>query len=307
MTPTVSLRTALSDPALLGTVLAGPSWQAHRLCQIAALGEELTDDERVLFTQLTGRDHEPGQRVEQYVAVIGRRGGKSRAISVVATYIAGLCEHPALVPGETGVLLIVAQDQRAADVVLDYTDAAFRASPILRQLIKQRTARSLVLTNGIEIEVRASDFRRLRGPTYITVIADECAFWYGDGSANPDGEILNAVRPGLATTGGPLFLLSSPYARHGELWKLYNKHFGPAGDPLILVTQGSTRTFNPSLPQSVVDRAMEHDPASASAEYRAIFRTDVESFVSLEAVIRVASQSTPLNAHRCVASPPWIC
>ena len=47
----------------------------------------------------------------------------------------------------------------------------------------------------------------------------------------------------------------------------HRKHFGPDGDPLILVAQGASRTFNPSLPQPVVDRAMERDAASAHAEY----------------------------------------
>jgi hypothetical protein len=103
-------------------------------------------------------------------------------------------------------------------------------------------------------------------------------------SANPDHEILDAVRPGLATTGGPLFLISSPYARRGVLWEVYNKHYGPAGDPLILVAQAPSRTMNPTLKQSVVDRAMERDPASARAEYLAEFRTDIESFVALEVV-----------------------
>jgi hypothetical protein len=110
------------------------------------------------------------------------------------------------------------------------------------------------------------------------------AFWPVDDAANADSEILNAVRPGLATTSGPLFMISSPYARRGELWRTYQKHYGPAGDPLILVAQGSSRTFNCTLPQSVVDRAMERDAAAASAEYGAEFRRDIESFVSVEAV-----------------------
>ena len=95
------------------------------------------------------------------------------------------------------------------------------------------------------------------------------------------------MRPGLATTGGPLFLISAPYARRGELWRTYSKHFGPAGEPLILVAQGASRVFNPTLPQSVVDRAMERDPATAAAEYGAEFRRDIESFVSIEALTRL--------------------
>jgi hypothetical protein len=101
---------------------------------------------------------------------------------------------------------------------------------------------------------------------------------------NPDTEILNAVRPGLATTSGPLILVSSPYARRGELWRAYRKHYGAEGDPMVLVAQGASREFNVTLPQSVVDRAMVRDPATARAEYGAEFRKDIEGFVSIEAV-----------------------
>jgi hypothetical protein len=50
------------------------------------------------------------------------------------------------------------------------------------------------------------------------------------------------------------------------------------------VAQGASRTLNSTLPQSVVDRAMERDASSAAAEYMAEFRRDIESFVSVEAV-----------------------
>ena len=106
----------------------------------------------------------------------------------------------------------------------------------------------------------------------------------GHGYANPDVEILNAVEPGLATTGGPLILASSPHARRGALWDVFKRHYGAGGDPLILVAHGATRTLNPSLPQRVVDRALEKDRARATAEYLAQFRTDVEGFVALEIV-----------------------
>jgi hypothetical protein len=260
MIPRMSLRDALSDQSVLGTVLRDVSWNAWRVLLIAAMGEKLDNDERVLFRELTNREREPGERVEEFVGVIGRRGGKSRAISVLATFIAGLCDHSSLVRGERGVLLIIAPDQRQAEIVLDYVTANFEASHILRQLIETRTARELRLKNRIDIEVRASDFRRLRGPTYIAVIADESAFWLNENSANPDDEILNAIRPGLATTGGPLFMISSPYARRGELWRTYDRHYGAKGDPLVLVALGTSRTFNPTLSQRVVDRAMERDP-----------------------------------------------
>lgn len=300
MTPSITIRKALSDPKLLGNVLAGESWMAWRVLMIAAMGEPLTDAERVTFRKLTGRAHEPLQRVEELEAVVGRRGGKSRAMAVLAAYIAGLCKHP-LVRGERGVFLCIAPDQRQAAITLEYAAAVFETSPILAQLIANKTTDALELTNGINIEVRAASFRRLRGPTYIGINADEAAFWFTeDHSANADTEILNAVRPGLATTGGPLIVVSSPYAKRGVLWDTYRKQYGPHGDPLILVAQGTSRDFNPSLPQSVVDRALERDRAAASAEFLGQFRNDIEGFVSYEIVqacVGDHAEMAPLPRH----------
>jgi hypothetical protein len=284
MKPRTSLRAALEDPALLGRALPGDSWRAWRIILTAAMGEALTDDERPIFTALTGREREPLERVEELVGVIGRRGGKSRSMATLAAYIGGLCSHQ-LVPGETGVVLLIAPDQRQAKIALDYCTAIFEQSPILKQLIANRTADTLELTTGISIEVRSANFRRLRGPTYIAAICDEAAFWFSDEwSTNTDAEIINSVRPGLSTTGGPLIIASSPYAKRGVIWESHRKHFGRNGDPRILVAQGTSRDFNPSLPKSVVDRALERDRAAASAEYLAQFRSDIESFVSFEVV-----------------------
>ena len=79
MRPTVSMRKALGDPKVLGNAFEGDSWKPWRTLLIAAMGEKLTDDERTLFKTLTGREHEPLQRVDELAAVVGRRGGKSRA------------------------------------------------------------------------------------------------------------------------------------------------------------------------------------------------------------------------------------
>jgi hypothetical protein len=298
MTPTVSIRKALSDPKLLGGVLAGESWRAWHVLMIASMGETLTDEEREIFTKLTGRLHEPLQRIEEATFVIGRRGGKSRAMATLAAYIAGLCKHP-LVSGERGVLLCIAPDQKQSSIVLDYASAAFEQSP---QLIANRTSDTLELRNGTNIEVRAASFRRLRGPTYIGCICDEASFWFSDDlSANADVEIVNAVRPGLSTTGGPLIIASSPYAKRGLVWNMHKQHYGPDGDPMLLVAQAATRDVNPSLPATVVARALERDHAAASAEYLAMFRADISGFVDYEVVQACVGdhvEMAPLGQHQ---------
>ena len=54
--------------------------------------------------------------------------------------------------------------------------------------------------------------------------------------------------------------------------------------PVVLVAHGSTRTFNPSVPQAWIEAELTRDPARNNAEYNAVFRADVEGFVTLEVV-----------------------
>ena len=75
---------------------------------------------------------------------------------------------------------------------------------------------------------------------------------------------------------------SSPYARRGALYDTHQKHHGKDGP--VLVWQAATRTMNPTVPQSFIDDEMEKDPASAAAEYLAQFRTDIEAFLTIEAL-----------------------
>ena len=294
MRPTVTLRAALADKNLLGGALDGDSWQRWRILLIAAAGEALIDDERVIYEELTHRDREPGEMCEQLAAVIGRKGGKTKAVATFATWIAGLCQHPALSRGETGTLLLIAQDQRTADVIFGYILSNFEASPILRQLVQSTTQRVIRLNNNIVVEVRAADFRNLRGLTFIAVVADEIAFFMTDGS-NPDSEIITAIKPGLMTTRGPLIMISSPYARKGTLYEIFDRHFGSKGDRRIIVAQAASKVMNPELDQGYIDREYERDPSSASAELGALFRTDVESIFNLDQI----RACTPVGVFEC--------
>ena len=160
----------------------------------------------------------------------------------------------------------------------------FATAPHLKELVENETADTISLASGVDITIRPASFRTIRGITAVAAIADEIAFWRSDDSANPDTEILRALRPALATTGGLLAAISSPHAKRGELYSTFKRHFGPTGHPLILVAKAPSRTMNPSLSQRVVDRAYEEDPEAASAEYGAEFRGDLAIFVSRDAI-----------------------
>jgi hypothetical protein len=281
----VSMRRALEDTNLFGAVLAGETWSSWRVLLIAAMGEPLTTEERAVFESLTGRPREPAERVDEFWAIIGRRGGKTRAVAVLAAYIAALVDFSdVLAPGERASLPIMSASVWQAGKCFQYLDGIFDGVAALKQLVTGQTADTIALSTHVDIECRPASFRTARGGTCCAVIADEVAFWRSDATANPDVEILNAVRPSLSTTGGLLACISSPYARRGELYNTWKRDYGPAGDRAVLVAKAPSRVMNPSLSEKVVQRAYERDPASAAAEFGSEFRTDVESFISREVV-----------------------
>jgi hypothetical protein len=109
------------------------------------------------------------------------------------------------------------------------------------------------------------------------------AFWRSEDSANPDREVLEAIRPALVTIPGSMLLAaSSPYSRRGALWEAHRRHY--AKDGPAVVWQADTRTMNPTVAQRVVDEALERDPTVAGSEWLAEFRSDLETYVDRVAV-----------------------
>ena len=86
-----------------------------------------------------------------------------------------------------------------------------------------------------------------------------------------------------------LLCISSPWARIGPLWDAFNRHFG-RDDSDTLIWTADTRTMNPTISQKLIDRAMENDPEAAHAEWFAEFRSDLETFLSVEQIMGVVVQ-----------------
>ena len=261
------------------------SWHAWRVFLKTLFAHSLDPDEFALYCQHTGRKAPPTEPAREAWVIVGRRGGKSFISALVAVFLACFRDYASvLAKGERGTLMVLAADRRQARVVFRYIEALIDGVGMLAPVVEGRTREAIHLSNGISIEVHAASYRGVRGYTLVGVIADEIAFWRDETSANPDVEILAALRPGMATVPGALLLaISSPYSRRGELWRAYRQHYGRDGDP-VLVWRAPSRIMNPTLPEHVVARALEEDPSAAAAEYIGEFRTDIEGFVSREAV-----------------------
>jgi hypothetical protein len=285
-----TMRACLADPEAFGRVMAGSSRFGWRILLIAAAGETLTNLERIEFKKLTGRDREPGRMCHEIIIAAGRRAGKTSAMTIAAAWISIYCDHTdVLAPGEVGTVLIISRDQRAAKIVLERFEGLLLSvdpekSP-LSGMLANRTQEAIMLTNGVSVEVRPCSRVSVRGPTYLCAIADEIGFWFTEiNAANPDVDIISSVKPGLLTTRGPILMASSVYAKRGVLYDNWKKYYGPNGPSDILVAYGTSRDFNPSLPQEVIDRELEKDPTGARAEYLSEWRDDIAGFISREVV-----------------------
>ncbi len=88
-----------------------PSWNAWRLFLKALFGLEMSDAERETFKRFTKRDTIPTTAVNEAWLVVGRRGGKSRIMALVAVYLT-MCRTYKLAAGETGLFMVLAKDKR---------------------------------------------------------------------------------------------------------------------------------------------------------------------------------------------------
>lgn len=280
-----SMRRFLTDLKLYGEQFKGISWAIWCVVLIASEGEELTDQEQSIFRRVTNREHVPGVRVAELWCCVGRRGGKSRAIAAKAIYCAlAFNLKPYLAPGECAVICIISATRNQSRKVYSYILGSLQSIALFRPYISNITADTITLTNQIQIQIRTADFGTIRGETVWLAIADELAYFYIEGTANPDVEILNALRPALASLHGQLCVISSPYAKRGELWNNYKKYFGNIDALWMLFCKGPSKLFNPLIDQTFLNRQFERDPMSARCEYDAEFRDDCESFVSREII-----------------------
>ena len=277
---------ASRDPRLLGPYLTAggdaATWDRWRTALRVLYGLPTDPGAADLIRTCTGRDPAglPAGGFDLALFLTGRRSGKSRVAGLAAAYEAALGGHEAkLAPGERGLVAVLAPTKSQAAIVKNYVRAAFDA-PMLAAELAGETREGFDLRSGVGIRVLAGDWRTVRGYTLVAAVVDEAAFFGLDENAKvkSDTELINAVRPALATTGGKLIAISTPYARKGWTWRQHKQHHGSDAGT-TLVWNCPSRTMNPTLPTRVVDEAMREDPAAARAEYLGQFRDDVAEFL----------------------------
>ena len=270
----ISILDALADRQLLGASPAFAdlsTWKPWLVLLAAIFGLPLDAEGVTLFCKATGRDSyapRPGGWPET-VCIVGRQAGKTRIASALVTFVAAMAERSR--DGELYALLL-AQDWRAAiRASFSYISSLLDSSSILRRMKTRETADTIDLRNGMRIATYPCRPASVRGLRAGIVILDELAFFRTSDGLSVDTEMMRAVRPCLATTGGKLVVISSPYGQSGALWNLYRKHFG-RDESSVLVWQADAPTMNPTLPADYLARMREDDPDAYRSEVLGEFR-----------------------------------
>ena len=285
---------SLQDPLLLGAALgSSTSWARWLSILKAAFCLDMSAADLTAFREVAGDRDPPRQRVRELWCVLGRRSGKTRMASAIAVYTAAIEQHQ-LASGEVGYVLLIAASRDQASVAYKYVVGFLKASPLLRQQIVSETASEIRLKGNIVISVHANSFRTVRGRTLLAVVGDETSFWRDESTATPDTEVFRAVTPALAASKGLWVAISTGYRRQGLLYSKWKEHFGQSTDD-ILVVQGASTQFNPTLDQQMIAAAQQSDPEAAEAEWSGGFRSDIAAFLDDEVIEKVIDYSRPLE------------
>jgi len=275
---------AISPGGLLADYFVGSSWDLWRAVLKAAYAEPMSRAELALFREVAERDP-PLSPVSELWCIIGRGGGKDSIASAIAT-VAALGTNDFLRPGEVGTIFCLATDRTQAKIAHRFVSAYFREDEHLAPLVVRESDDTIALCNRIEIVTAANSFRSIRGRSVVCAILDECAFSPSleDESSRPIEETYNALMPALARVpGSRLIGISTPYRKSGLLYEKWQESYGKP-DPDILVVRDTSRQFNPTLSQRMIDAALQRDREAAGAEWLAQWRSDISDYIDRELV-----------------------
>lgn len=239
---------------------------------------------------------------KRLVACMGRQTGKTTTIAVKAI-------HFDYTNSKT-TTLIVSPSLRQSIILFDRILSFIYSNKILFASVKRKTRTIIQMDNGSQIIALPCSAHRLRGYTAHNLIVDEAAFLL-------DEIITQILFPMLATTGGNLVLLSTPWGRGNVFYRAfsdpsYSVHHVKSSDcPLIskefLEEQRRNMT---SMAYDMEYNALFVEPASSYFTQELIkgcidpemeMETDIEKVSSLSGDYYLGCDLGKLNDYSVIA------
>ncbi|WP_449358305.1 hypothetical protein [Alishewanella longhuensis] len=201
--------------------------------------------------------------------------------------------------GESAYISIIAPDRDQSALLVAYIKGKLAESPVLAPMVERETSDGVELNNRVIIKVNTASFRATRGRSNLAIIFDEACFLRSENAANPDEEIYRAAVPSLATLGGIVIAISSPYSKKGLMYRKYQKHYGQNSSTLVI--QGSVYDFNPTIDPQIIADAMADDPESAACEWLGQWREGISDFIErslIESLCRRSQADLPYDRSK---------
>ena len=281
---------AMRDANIAADDYVDPSWNTWWVIHSALDAQPPPADRvpnwREIWEQIAGGREWPTIRPREWWLIGSRRIAKTREEARRGAWACVTFDPKLLTRGERGVYGFTAPDRTQAAIAFEYACAFVEQSPMLAAMIDDKTKTELRFKNRTAMRVATASFRTQRGKTSIGESDDEAAFMHdAEASANPFSAILAAQRPAMATIPtAQLAVATTPRGRNDTVFRTFERYFGQS-DPRVLVLRAD-HSHNPTLDPAVVQAALEADEFAARAEFFAEFRTDVETFLSRDLVMR---------------------
>lgn len=248
----------------------------QKTCLKSVYGLPMDPPELEIYKRASGRQtYQPTEHREATV-IAGRRGGKTSKIAAPVACYEAFRDH-GLPPGEEGFVMLLAPTIKQARIAFRYIRAYLRRSRLLSQHIASTTKDEIKLDNGITIGCYACTYDGVRGRTIIAGICDEVGFWsHDETAANPDQEVLAALRPGMATVrNAKLLKISTPYSKEGVLWT----EFQQRSELDFPVLQLSSEELNPTFTSSILETERRRSEETFRREFLAEFTDSITGWI----------------------------
>jgi phage terminase large subunit-like protein len=240
-------------------------------------GLPLNSEERTIYQRATGRTEYVPAEQKEATLIGGRRGGKDSKIAAPIALYESFRDHH-LSRGDRGNVMLIAPAKYQAQIAMRYIRTYLRSSPVLRNYIVRERRDEIELTNGISIACYPCSYVAVRGLSIVCAICDELAFWQHEQTdANPEDEVLSALRPAMATfPTAKLIKISTPFRKEGILWR----EFQQRAELDHLVWQMPSPEMNPTLLPSILEQERKHDEEKFRREFLAEFTDQINAWVT---------------------------
>jgi hypothetical protein len=276
---------------------------AQRACLKTIYGLPLDGEELEVYRRAAGRADYMPQEYNEATLIVGRRGGKTSKIAAPIACYEAFRDHQ-LSRGERGYVVLLAPRTYQAKIAFRFIRSYLENSPVLAKWIKKIRKQEIDLHNDITIGCYPCNYVAVRGISIVAAICDELGFWWvEETAANPDEEVLAALRPAMATfPTAKLIKISTPYRKDGVLWR----EFQQRADLGFPVWQLSTFEMNPRVKPEQLESERRRSEEHYRREYLAEFTDEIASWISPEVlhpcVVQDRTELPPVEEGTYVAA-----